>query len=204
MIEKGRLEELLQRAGRGDEAAFAELLEEYRPSLQVWIERRLDPAMRRRFGASDVLQSMGLVWWRAAPDFDFRDERAFASWLRTLAENVIRNREAFHRAARRNVAREIEPPETSTAASGGSLRSRAPSPDPSPTASARGNEVLARVEEVLSGLSAEDADAYREIRLRGRGVGEVARGKGVSRRTLERRLARAEEALRREFERRSR
>jgi DNA-directed RNA polymerase specialized sigma24 family protein len=52
----GQVPGLVARAAAGDRAAIVELLKRYRPRLRRMVALRLDPRLRGRVGASDVIQ----------------------------------------------------------------------------------------------------------------------------------------------------
>ena len=83
-------DELIERAGHGDEAARRELLELYRDHLRRMVAARLDRRLRSRVDASDVVQE-ALTDAAGRLDEYLRDQpMPFLRWLRQLAGERIR------------------------------------------------------------------------------------------------------------------
>ena len=62
-------EVLLEQAAAGDSLARERLLKRHRPRLREFVEAHLDPALRARLDASDVVQEAQLEVARRLPDF---------------------------------------------------------------------------------------------------------------------------------------
>jgi RNA polymerase sigma-70 factor (ECF subfamily) len=104
------LPDLFRRARSGDRDARDRLFARAADRLLLFVRLRLGPALRPRLEPSDVLQE---VFAHAHRDFGHFDpatgsdpDRNFVHWLCALAENRIRDLAAFHRARRRDPARE--------------------------------------------------------------------------------------------------
>jgi RNA polymerase sigma-70 factor (ECF subfamily) len=76
------LEELVRRAGTGDERALAELYHHYRPRLRQMVRLRLDRRLAGRLDPSDVLQEAYLECGKRLKDYS--GEMPFFVWLRFL------------------------------------------------------------------------------------------------------------------------
>jgi len=101
----------IRAAAEGDEEAFAALVKTYASRLRWLVRLRLDPALRARVSADDVLQDAFVVASRHIRDFVARDEAAFWSWLCRVVEHRLidlhrRHLEAGRRDARREVPAE--------------------------------------------------------------------------------------------------
>jgi len=100
--------DLVRRFREGDERAFRELYERYAPLLQGRVRRLLPDYLRRKVAVSDVMQESALVAFRRSPEFASEDERAFRSWLLSIAENKAREAIRHHlHADKRSVGREV-------------------------------------------------------------------------------------------------
>jgi RNA polymerase sigma-70 factor (ECF subfamily) len=75
-------ERLLQAARRGDESAFAQLIEPYRRELHAHCYRMLGSV----YDADDAMQDASLRAWKALPKFEGRS--SLRSWLYTIATNT--------------------------------------------------------------------------------------------------------------------
>jgi RNA polymerase sigma-70 factor (ECF subfamily) len=82
---------LLAGARQGDRGALEALLDRLRPRLVLWVGARLSERLRREADPEDVVQEILLAVHEGLPRFRGEDERAFLSWLFTVAENRIRD-----------------------------------------------------------------------------------------------------------------
>ena len=107
--------ELLERVRAGDGRALEELMGRHRPLLRRFVEVRLDPRLRSRVDASDVVQEAHLEAARRIHEFLDRRPMPFRLWLqRTAYENLVRLRRTHVNADRRSVARETSLPDSSS------------------------------------------------------------------------------------------
>ena len=85
----GGQDELVERARRGDEEAWAELYGDHADRLVVWLAhlRHADPA----YDAEDIAAEAWLTAARRVADFD-GDRSDFGGWLFGIARNVARSR----------------------------------------------------------------------------------------------------------------
>jgi RNA polymerase sigma-70 factor (ECF subfamily) len=145
------------RLGRPD--ALGRLLEGYRGYLLLIAQEELDPALRAKTGASDVVQETFLEAQRDLVQFKGGTEAEFRGWLRQLLLHNLANLVRHYRdTAKRQVKREVEIPVPDSCGAGGSGPA-APIPTPSVQAMARESvEVIRRAMEQLP----ED---YRQILL---------------------------------------
>jgi RNA polymerase sigma-70 factor (ECF subfamily) len=106
---------LLEEARTGDRRAFDRLLARHRPELRQFVELRMDPRMRGRVDASDVVQETQLEVYRRLADFLDRRPMPFHVWLRKTAyERLLMARRQHIEAAQRAVGREVPLPEQSS------------------------------------------------------------------------------------------
>jgi RNA polymerase sigma-70 factor (ECF subfamily) len=149
---------LLERVARGDRRALEQLLEHYRPGLQVFVEARLDLPMRARMDPSDVVQDAQLEVVRRMDDFLERRPMPFHLWVRKMAYQRLLNLRRDHRKrARRSVDREVPLPERSSLLLARPLLAGGPSPSQQLAA----REFADRVAQAVTQL----AEADREILL---------------------------------------
>lgn len=78
--ENQELNELMQRAAGGDEAAFRRFYDLCSPSILAFLIRLL----KDRFHAEDVLQDAMVIAWKSAPDFD-QNLASARTWITTIA-----------------------------------------------------------------------------------------------------------------------
>jgi RNA polymerase sigma-70 factor (ECF subfamily) len=149
--------DLLGRAERGDRAAVELLLAEYRESMRRFIDLHLDPAIRGRVDPSDVVQDAQLTVAHRLHDYLARRPMPFHLWVRRTAYERMLNTRNRHRAARRDVKREVKPPDRSSVVLAESLIGSVATP----SAIAQAKEFAERFAAVI----AELPDADREILL---------------------------------------
>jgi RNA polymerase sigma-70 factor (ECF subfamily) len=105
---------LLRGAAAGDRRAFDRLLARHRNSVCKFVELRMDPRMRTRVDASDVVQETQLEAFRRLPGFLERRPMPFHVWLRKTAnERLLMTRRKHVDAGQRAVGREVPLPDRS-------------------------------------------------------------------------------------------
>ena len=82
---------LVARAINGDQAALAELLEEVGCPLIAEFEHRIAPKYRALVDADDVMQVTYLEAFLRIGSFVWTGSGSFASWLRRIAENNLKD-----------------------------------------------------------------------------------------------------------------
>ena len=106
------VQELIERARRGDDAAREALLERYRDKLNRMVSMRLDRRLAARVDPSDVVQETLAVAARNLDDYLREPPLPFLGWLRHLAAEQVVDAHRHHVVARRrSVHRETRPPE---------------------------------------------------------------------------------------------
>jgi RNA polymerase sigma-70 factor, ECF subfamily len=106
---------LLGKARAGDRAAVDELFARHRPYLRRLVQVRLDPQLRPRVDASDVVQEAQLEAARRLQNYLQEPALPFRLWLRQLAYERLLMLRRFHLgAARRSRDREVALPERSS------------------------------------------------------------------------------------------
>ena len=151
-------QDLLEQVARGDREALDRLLERYRPNLHVFVEARLDPKLRARVDASDVVQDAQWEIARRMDDFLKRRPMPFHLWVRkTTYERLLNLRRNHRKRARRSVDREVAFPDRSSL-----LLARPLLPGgQSPSQQAAAREFADRVANAVAQLS----EADREVLL---------------------------------------
>lgn len=105
--EASNTQDLLEAARGGDAAAVGALFERHRAALRRMVALRMDPVLRQRVDASDIVQE-ALVSASRRLDEYLRDRpMPFHLWLRQLAKDRLIDAHRRHRAAaRRSIDRE--------------------------------------------------------------------------------------------------
>lgn len=91
---------------RHDPAAVAAFLEQRRPALRAFVERRLGAALRSKIEPDDVLQELAVRAVRDLPQTDFTTLDPF-NWLCHLAEQCIIDGHRHFAAGKRASGREV-------------------------------------------------------------------------------------------------
>jgi RNA polymerase sigma-70 factor (ECF subfamily) len=148
-------EDLLEQAAAGDAQAGDRLLQRHRPRLREFVEVHLEPALRARLDASDVVQEAQMEAARRLPDFLRRRPMPFRLWLRKTAyERLLMLRRRHRGAARRATGREVQLPDRSSLA----LAERLLAPNSSPSRRADREEQAGRVRQALARLTATERE----------------------------------------------
>jgi RNA polymerase sigma-70 factor (ECF subfamily) len=149
---------LLDQAAGGDAQACERLFERHRPRLHDFVDAHLDPLLRARLDASDVVQETQLEAARRLADFLQRRPMPFRLWLcKTAYERLLMLRRQHVGAARRSVRREVQLPDRSSLV----LVRNLMAPNSSPSRRLSRQEQAHRVQQALGGLP----EADREILL---------------------------------------
>src|SRR4051812_28687374 len=177
----------------GDRRALAALFDQHRDRLRRMVELRLDPRLRGRLDASDVLQEAFLD---VAGDLDAYLADPKVPPLLWLRLHVGRRLTTLHRrhlgTQMRDAGREISIyhgalPEASSAALASMLLGR----HTSPTQAARRAERMLRVQEALNGLDPIDREVLALRHFEQLGRAEAAQVLGIAQEAGARRYFRA-------------
>jgi RNA polymerase sigma-70 factor (ECF subfamily) len=140
---------LLREIELGNRKAFDSLFARHRALLRRLVELRLDPKLRSRVDASDVVQEAQLEAFRRLDDFLERRPMPFRLWLcKTAHERLLMSRRQHVEAARRSVGRELPLPEKSSVMLGEQLMASGASP----SRQYAQHEMARRVREAVSRL----------------------------------------------------
>jgi len=146
---------LIAAAKQGSGEALGRLSEALGDYLRAISQFDLDPDVRAKVGASDVVQQTLLDVHRGIAGFRGSSRREFVAWLRRLMKNNLAAiHRGFRQTAKRNVAREVALTDIARGRGAGPL---ADSQTPSRHAAA--NEEMAALDEVLARLPAH----YRQV-----------------------------------------
>src|SRR5437762_629132 len=96
---------LADRVRAGDASALAAFIEERRPALLAFVERRLGPALRGKLEPQDVLQELAVKALRELPQAELAGRDPFG-WLCHLAEQCIVDGHRHFAAGKRAASRE--------------------------------------------------------------------------------------------------
>lgn len=100
--------EWLAAAQNGSTDALGQALEACRAYLLMVAEREIDPALRAKGGASDIVQETFVEAHRAFPHFTSQSHEEFLAWLRAMLLNNVKDfRRKFQGTQKRSANREI-------------------------------------------------------------------------------------------------
>jgi RNA polymerase sigma-70 factor (ECF subfamily) len=105
MLSSGEIQRLFAKLPTDSEAADR-LLALYRPLLRLLAEQAIGPGLRRREGASDIVQRTVLEAYAAMAQFQGSSEPEFSAWLKQILRRNVANLVRDNRAAKRDVRRE--------------------------------------------------------------------------------------------------
>jgi RNA polymerase sigma-70 factor, ECF subfamily len=170
---------LLQCARRGDRQALGTLLEMYRNYLIVLARLQVEPVLRAKISASDLVQETFLKAKCGLADFRGQTEPELMSWLRRILANRLTDAIRRFGGPERDVLAERRLDDELDRSSM-SLGRMLPAADPSPS-----DQLAQREQEVLlADALARLPDDYREVlvlrHLKGHRFGEVAELMGRS------------------------
>jgi RNA polymerase sigma-70 factor (ECF subfamily) len=186
--------QLLDRAGRGERAAFEELFARHRERLGRAVALRLDRRVAARVDASDIVQDTCLEAFRRLPDYLRDPDMPLDMWLLWLArEQVLMAHRKHLFADKRAVGREVAPlPADSSAAVVSGLTGRGPSP--SWVASAA--EMAEQLRQALERLDNDERELILMRHFEQLSNRDAAKVLGVSDAAASKRYVRALERLR--------
>jgi len=101
------VEQWLSGARDGSSEALGKILDFYRNYLLLVANRELDPELRAKGGASDLVQSVFLKAHRDFTSFRGSSEGEILAWLRTILVNHLTNFRRDQHALKRSVRREV-------------------------------------------------------------------------------------------------
>jgi RNA polymerase sigma-70 factor, ECF subfamily len=191
-------DELLPRARSGDRAALDLLLGHERPRILRMIGCRLDPRLRARVDASDVVQDCFAEAAQRLPEYFASEPMPFVIWLRFLAAQRLMALQRTHfgtqaRDARREIALgagALPAPDCSSIA--GSLFDE----HTSPTGAAAREELRTRVEQALASMDETDREILVLRHFEELTNEEAARELGIETAAASKRFVRALQRLR--------
>jgi RNA polymerase sigma-70 factor (ECF subfamily) len=149
----------------GDHRALAALFDQHRDRLRRMVELRLDPRLRARLDASDVVQEAFLDVARDLDTYLADPRLPPLLWLRLHVGRRLTTLHRQHLGTRmRDAGQEISlyhgaPPQASSAALASMLLGR----QTSPTQAAQRAERMPRVQEALNSLDPESSPLHRDL-----------------------------------------
>jgi RNA polymerase sigma-70 factor, ECF subfamily len=193
----GQVPGLVARAAAGDREAIVELLERYRSRLRRMVALRLDPRLKGRVDASDVIQEGYLDAMRRLDEFIRDPTVPFYIWLRFLVGQRVQEQHRRHLGTPgRDVGREISIYRGAMpGASTGALAARLLGKLTSPSAAALRAERKIRLQEALNRMDPLDREVLVLRHYEQMSNGDVAAALGLTFKAASKRYTRALERL---------
>jgi RNA polymerase sigma-70 factor (ECF subfamily) len=179
------------------DARFGSLFERHRPRLERAVGLRIDPALRARIGASDVLQEAWIEARQRLPDYLADPRMPLFLWLRYLALQRLAKAYRFHaRAQRRSIRREKPGPAAAgPATSSVVLAEGLAASGVTPSVAVAGAEARARLVAAIEAMPAPDREVLGLRHFEELTNVEVARVLGITAEAASKRYVRALERL---------
>ncbi len=184
------VKELLRQVQGGSEIALDRRLEMHRQRLQRTIAVELEPYLRARIDADDIIQNTFRDAFRRIDDFFEQNVLSFFLWLRQIAVNRLKDARRWHRAQRRNVHLE-KAGGISHGQSSVDLMNALAGSFTSPSEAFRRNELHQDLEEALAALSSQDQTVLKLRFLERLSLKETAIEMSLPIATVKQRQARA-------------
>lgn len=190
------IQDLVQAARRGDEAALGELLELHRPYLKLISQRALGPRLQARLDASDLVQQTFLAASQAFGGFEGEAAEQFIAWLHSMHEHSVQRAVRTHLHTEKRDARREAIADESNAR----LLGLADACGSSPSQRLLRNERAVYMARCLESLPAAQLEAIRLKYLEGLTVEQAAEQLGCTKFALAGLLHRGIKNLRRQMQ----
>lgn len=169
---------LISKASAGSMSALGRLLERYRDHLRLVAEREIDPRLRAKLDASDIVQETFLDARKSFAQFRASTEAELFAWLRALLRNNVLNSVRHYRETdKRELDREVLLNGDSSA---DALTASLATGSPTPGVKAARREQVERIEEAVGRLSDEYQTVVRLRLFENRPFAEIAASLGTT------------------------
>jgi RNA polymerase sigma-70 factor (ECF subfamily) len=180
----------------GNEEVVSEFWREYAPSLERLASSRMAPALQRRLGAEDVVQSVCRTFLRRAREGEFQLDKSDDVWrlLCAITLTKVRQHARFHLRKRRGLNREVVLDANGDSQAPG-LADLAPAREPTPAEAAAFAD---QMQHLLAALDDEERQLVQR-KLDGQDSPAIAKAMNCSERTVRRLLAKVRDRWEREL-----
>ena len=192
---------LMDRAAGGDADAWGALLAQHQERLQCVLAFRLDPRLRGRVDAADVIQEAFIVATVRRADFFGQAGQPLFLWLRWIVANTLLELHRDHLGVQmRDAAREVSSGRRAGGAVGGdshdALVAQLSAGATGPATAAGRAETKARVSEALARMESIDREVLALRHFEQLTNAEAAQVLGIQERAAAKRYVRALDRLR--------
>ena len=174
-------ENLAQRAKAGDHQAIQDLIAHFSPRLEGFVHSHMGQGVQLQLDAEDVLQETFTRAFQSIRTLKWQGEKAFFSWLASIAENIILN------ASKKVDRMPLQLKQDVSDAAG------------SPSRDLRRNERFDRFQRALDGVSPDHRKVIFLVRIERLRIEEIANRMNRSPNAVKKLLARALEELKKGF-----
>lgn len=197
LVDETELGSLLARAARGDGHAWGVLLAQHQERLQGVVSFRLDPRLRGRLDAADVVQEAFITATARRADFFKQTVQPLFLWLRWIVRNTLLELHRHHLGVRmRDAAREQRSDARAEEGTHATLVARLTAGMTGPSTAAGRAEMKARLNAALDRLDAIDREVLALRHFEQLTSSEAAQVLGIQERAAAKRYLRALERLR--------
>ena len=159
MSDSGMNDEMITRLQAGDEAAIVEAFSVHRERLKRMLEFRMDPRLRGREDASDILQEVYLDARQRIRHYLKRSDQSFYIWRRHLTQQRLIDVHRRHlKAEMRDVKQEVSLHTRSPSAASASMAWHFVADLASPSQVAMRAELAAQIEAALESMDQIDRE----------------------------------------------
>ncbi len=165
-------DQLIERAKAGDSAAMSQILLIYYDPLHQHVSNRISVQLQGIVRPEDILQLVFMRSARAISRFERRHDSSVWGWLKTIADNLVRDAEKGRRRERRGDARPCgagEDPISAREAAGPLIDDRT-----TPGHGVQRRESLVRLRNAIGQLPEEQREVVRRRYLNGQSLNEIA------------------------------
>ena len=152
-------QQLLLNIRHGSDEAVNQLLERHRPAVRRMIDLRMDPVLKRRVDASDIVQEVLIQANRRLQSYLENPVMPFHLWIRQMAKDRLIDAHRRHRqTARRSMDREQPLAAAASGESSLDLLAQLHDQELTPAAAATWQELQNRFEQACSRLDESDQE----------------------------------------------
>ena len=184
--------ELLQQAIEGDRTAMSQVLLLHYDGLQCHISRRLTGDLGHIVTADDILHQTMVQAAQGVGRFEPRHEGAFLGWLKTIADNLIRDAQRRKRRERRAGNQDAQDQGSSWAA----LVEKIAGEGSTPSIKTQRCDNARRLRAALAALPEEYRQVIERYYLQDQSLDEIARATGGTKGSVRAMCYRARKRLR--------
>jgi RNA polymerase sigma-70 factor (ECF subfamily) len=169
--------DLLRQAVAGDRAPLAQLLLLHYDGLRRHIAARISGDLKRLVLADDILHQTFVRAAQGIRAYEPRHQGAFRAWLRTIAENLIRDAEKRRRRERQ--APEQRGPQNGSG-SWDALVERIAGDATAPSVKGQRQEAVRRLRAALASLPEDQREVIQRYYLQDQSLEEIAKALGAT------------------------